>query len=99
MKFHLTNDPIVGRSVNDASKYQPIFDALIPANPCVVFDDIKDAERFKQRLDVWAEKHVKGSKARSTIKYPGDGKPRVWLVYPQTAQPVKTSIRGPFPKA
>lgn len=98
MKFTLTNDPIVGRSVNDVSKYQPIFDGLSPAKPCVVFDDVKDAERFKQRLDLWAEKHVKGAKVRSTKKYPADGKPRVWLVYPQPEQPAKTAIRGNFPK-
>lgn len=99
MKFHFTNGPIVGKSTTEPSKYQAIFDGLSPAKPCVVFDDVKDAERFKQRLDLWAEKHVKGAKVRSTKKYPGDGMPRVWLVYPQPEQPAKTAIRGNFPKA
>ena len=98
MKFHFTNDPIVGKLTTEPSKYQPIFDGLSPAKPCVVFDDVKDAKRFKQRLDLWAEKHVKGVKVRSTMKYPGDGKPRVWLVYPQPEQPPKTAVRGNFPK-
>lgn len=99
MKYRFTNDPIVGKSPTEPSKYQSIFDSLSPAKPCVVFDDPKDAANFKQRLEVWIERHCKGAKARSTIKYPADGKPRVWIVYPQTAQPVKTAIRGPFPKA
>lgn len=98
MKFHFTNDPIVGKSTTEPSKYQPIFDGLSPAKPCVVFDDVKDAERFKQRLDLWAEKHIKGAKVRSTKKYPADGKPRVWLVYPRPEQPAKTAVRGNFPK-
>lgn len=98
MKFTLTNDPILGRSVNDASKYQAIFDAIRPAKPCVVFDDPKDAANFKQRLEVWAERNVKGAKVRSSMKYPEDGKPRVWLVYPQPEKPVQTAIRGNFPK-
>jgi len=98
MKFTLTNDPILGKSPTEPSKYQPIFDSLSPAKPCVVFDDPKDAANFKQRLEVWAERNVKGAKVRSSMKYPEDGKPRVWLVYPQPEKPVQTAIRGNFPK-
>lgn len=98
MKFTITNDPILGKSPTEPSKYQPIFDSLSPENPCVVFDDPREAANFKQRLDLLAEKHVKGAKVRSTQKYPADGKPRVWLVYPQPEQPPKTAVRGNFPK-
>ena len=96
MKYHFTNDPILGKSPTEPSKYQPIFDGLSPANPCVVFDDPKDAANFKQRLEKWAEINIKGAKVRSSMKYPGDGMPRVWLVYPK---PPATTTRGPFPKA
>lgn len=96
MKYHFTNDPILGKSPSEPSKYQPIFDGLSPAKPCVVFDDPKDAANFKQRLEMWAERHVKGAKVRSSMKYPEDGKPRVCLVYPQ---PPVTTTRGNFPKS
>ncbi len=94
MKFSFSSDPIVGKSSAEPSKYQPIIDGLTPEANCVVFDDTKDAANFKQRLEVWASKTIPGAKVRSTMRYPTDGKPRVWLVFPE---PVKTTIRGPFP--
>ncbi len=95
MKFFFTNDPILGRSHKDPSKYQAIFDGLTPANPCVVFDDFKDAMNFRHRLEVWVERHHKGAQVRSTRAYKTDGMPRVWLVFPET---VRTAIRGRFLK-
>ena len=90
----ITNDKPVGRSAQ-ASRYHSTFVQLSPEKNCIVFDDQKQMESTSQALETWVKKHVPGGKVTTTKRYPADGKPRCWLIYPH--QP-KTAVRGNFPK-
>ena len=77
-------------------KYDAIFEQLTPTQNCIVLDDEKTSNSVAQSLEDWAKKKgLKGCKVKTTKAYPGDKKPRVWLVFPE---PPKTQIRGNFPK-
>ena len=95
----ITNDPIIKRgTLTGKSKYSELFEALTPENNCIAATCLEDIEAFKgigHALQQWAKRRHPGAKVASTKSYP-DGFPRVWLVLPE---PVKTNIRGNFPKA
>ena len=91
----ITNDKPVGKSAQ-MSRYAQLFAQLTPEQNCIVFDDQKEMERVSQALDAWAQRNIKGAKVTTTKRYPADGKPRCWLIYPH--QP-KTAVRGNFPRA
>lgn len=95
----ITNDPMTGKAAQ-TSQYASEFAKLTPESNCIVFDSKKEMERVSQALDNWAQKHVgTGAKVKTTARYPADGLPRCWLIYPASAIPAKTAIRGNFPKA
>ena len=92
----ITNDRPTGKAAQ-TSRYQQLFSQLTPENNCLVFDEIKEMERVAQALDAWAHRHVKGGKVTTTKRYPADGKPRRWLIWPKVEAAPKTAIRGNFP--
>ena len=95
----ITNDPMTGKAAQ-TSQYASEFAKLTPESNCIVFESKKEMERVSQALDNWAQKHVgTGAKVKTTARYPADGLPRCWLIYPASAIPAKTAIRGNFPKA
>lgn len=95
----ITNDPMTGKAAQ-TSQYAAEFSKLTPENNCIVFDNKKEMDRVSQALDNWAQKHVgKDAKVKTTARYPKDGHPRCWLIFPAAAIPAKTSIRGNFPMA
>lgn len=96
--MQITSDKPTGKAAQ-TSRYQQLFSQLTPENNCLVFDEIKEMERVAQALDAWAHRHVKGGKVTTTKRYPKDGKPRCWLIWPEDAIPAKTAIRGNFPVA
>lgn len=98
LKFTITSDPIQQRpGYMPNGKYDEIFDQLTPEQNCIVLDDPAIVNRICGALtDYIKRRRISGGKAKGTIRYAEDGKPRVWLVYP-TSPAVKTTIRGPFP--
>lgn len=95
----ITNDPMTGKAAV-TSQYADEFAKLTPENNCIVFTDKKEMDRVSQALDNWALKHIgKGAKVKTTARYPKDGLPRCWLIFPAAAIPAKTAIRGNFPLA
>jgi hypothetical protein len=91
----ITNDPVIQRGGMKPGVNTAIFEKLTPENNCLVLDDKAKLGSISQQLEDWAKRRIPGCKVRTTGHYPTDGKPRVWLVYPE---PVKTTIRGPFPQ-
>lgn len=91
----ITSDKFQGKAAQ-MSIYHKTFLKLTPEANCIVCEDEKEMGRVSQALDAWARKHI-GDKAKvvTTKKYPSDGKPRCWLVWPEAP---KTTIRGNFPK-
>ena len=96
----ITNDPIIKRgTLTGKSKYSELFEALTPENNCIAATSPDESEKLKclsGALKKFAKKHHPGARIASTKAYATDGLPRVWLVFPE---PVKTNIRGNFPKA
>jgi len=94
----ITNDRPTGKAAQ-SSRYHAIFSQLTPENNCLICEDEKEVNRVSQALDAWAQKHVSPkAKVISTKRYPKDGKPRCWLIWPEDATPAKTAIRGNFPR-
>ena len=57
-------------------------------------------EKVAQALDGWIRRQkLIGAKVKTTKSYKLDKKPRCWLVFPEPVKPVKTEIRGNFPKS
>jgi hypothetical protein len=90
----ISNDPIIQRGGITPSKNAAVFAQLTPENNCLILEDKKHVDNISQQLEYWVKRHKPGCKVRTTSAYPVDGKPRVWLVFPE---PVKTTIRGNFP--
>jgi hypothetical protein len=90
----ITSDKPLGRSVQ-SSLYEDVFQQLNPVSNCIVLDTPKETNKVALALNAWAKKHSPGTKVISTKKYQKDGKPRVWLIYPDAP---KSVIRGNFPK-
>ena len=92
----ITSDKFEGKAAQ-SSRYHEIFSKLSPASNCIVFEDEKEMAKVSQALETWGKRHIgKGCKVVTTKKYPKDGFPRCWLIWPEE---VKTAIRGNFPKA
>jgi len=100
IKFSISSDPVIQRGGNsEPGIYDELFSQLTPEKNCIVLDDWRHTNKIGQALEDWAKKHkMIGVKVKTTKAYPGDQKPRIWLVYPPAVEPPKTSIRGNFPK-
>jgi hypothetical protein len=92
----ITSDPILQRGSTKPCKDAEIFEQLTEKNNCIVLDNASEVNKVSQRLETWAKKHRPGCKVKTTSAYATDGKPRMWLVFPEAP---KTAIRGPFPAA
>jgi hypothetical protein len=91
----ITSDQPAGRAAQ-RSVYADIFSRLTPQANCLVLDTPKDTGKISQALASWAKHHAPDAKVTSTKAYPKDGKPRVWLIWPERPQ---THIRGNFPRS
>lgn len=93
----ITSDKISARAAQP-SIYAATFEQLTHEKNCLVFDDKKEMDRTAQALEKWAQRYLPGAKVRTTGRYPKDGKPRCWLIFPPEAIPPKTVISGNWPK-
>lgn len=93
----ITNDKLTGKAAQ-TSAYDATFRKLTPENNCIVFDDLKEMERTSQALDGWAQKYIHPKcRVKTTKRYPSDGLPRCWLLWPADAVPAKSVIAGNWP--
>ena len=93
----ITSDKPTGK-VAQMSRYHDTFVKLTPEQNCIVLDDEKELGRVSQALEAWGKKHLgKAAKVNTTKRYPKDGKPRCWLIWPKVEADPKTAIRGNFP--
>ena len=97
MNLTITSDkPLDHRNLAE-TKYIEIFRSLTREKNCIVIEPGSVTRKaVASALRNWITVHhpQDGYKVRSVHQYHTDGKPRVWLVYPENP---RTTIRGPFP--